>query len=98
MAYAVIAHYRCAASDAGLIRAELEAMAALTPAEPGNLAYVVHTDAAAEPGEAAFTLYEQYADQAAFDAHTATPHFQQHIVAAVRPRLTGRTVWFGEVL
>ena len=40
--------------------------------EPGCLMYIVHcrTD---RPGE--FFIYEQYRDQAALDAHRATPHF-----------------------
>jgi quinol monooxygenase YgiN len=95
MPYAVVAHYRCEPADAGLVRDALLAMREHTLREPGNLAYVVHADAGAE---AAFTLYEQYADQAAFDAHTRTPHFTQYIVEVVRPRLTERTVWFGDVV
>ncbi|ROO84748.1 quinol monooxygenase YgiN [Actinocorallia herbida] len=98
MPYAVIAHYRCAESDADLIRAELAQMASRTPTEPGNLAYIVHTDATAGPGEAAFTLYEQYVDEAAFAAHAETPHFKRHIIETVRPLLTDRTVWFGTTL
>ncbi|GAB2825797.1 hypothetical protein GCM10022221_24870 [Actinocorallia aurea] len=96
MPYAVIAHYRCAEADAPVVRAHLAEMAARTPDEPGNLAYVVHTDAESPAGETAFTIYEQYVDAAAFDAHAATPHFQEHIIETVRPLLTSRTVWFGE--
>jgi quinol monooxygenase YgiN len=95
MPYAVVAHYRCEPDDAGLVRDTLLKVREHTLREPGNLAYVVHADAG-EP--AAFTLYEQYVDQAAFDAHTRSAHFAEHILGTVRPRLTERTVWFGEVL
>ncbi|MEV0387024.1 putative quinol monooxygenase [Nonomuraea sp. NPDC050643] len=95
MAYAVVAHYRCEPDDAGLVRDALLKMREHTLQEPGNLAYVVHADAGEE---AAFTLYEQYVDRAAFDAHTASEHFAEHVIATIRPRLTARTVWFGEVI
>jgi quinol monooxygenase YgiN len=42
--------------------------------EPGCLIYVVHTHND-KPRE--FFIYEQYKDQAALDAHRASPHFQQ---------------------
>ncbi|MEY9212123.1 antibiotic biosynthesis monooxygenase [Thermobifida halotolerans] len=95
MPYAVVAHYRCEPQDAELVRDALLKMREHTLREPGNLAYVVHADADAE---AAFTLYEQYVDRAAFDAHAASEHFAEYILGTVRPRLVDRTVWFGEVL
>ncbi len=95
MPYAVVAHYRCAPEDAGQVRDALLKMREHTLREPGNLAYVVHADADAP---AAFTLYEQYVDRAAFDAHASSAHFAEYILATVRPRLAERTVWFGEVL
>jgi quinol monooxygenase YgiN len=94
--YAVIAHYRCTAQDAGLIQEALLTMREHTLKEPGNLAYEVHAEPGAEPP--AFILYEQYVDRAAFDAHAASDHFAKHILGTVRPRLTQRDVLFGEVL
>jgi quinol monooxygenase YgiN len=96
VAYAVIAHYRCPAEDAGLIREALLTMREHTLKEPGNLAYEVHAEEGAEPP--AFILYEQYADRAAFDAHAASAHFAEFILGTVRPRLTERHVLFGETL
>ena len=96
MPYAVIAHYRCAAQDAGLIAEALLTMCEHTLNEPGNLAYEVHAEEGAEPP--AFILYEQYVDRAAFDAHAASGHFAEHILGTVRPRLTQRDVLFGDVL
>lgn len=95
MSYAVIAHYRCAEEDVRVVRKALLTMREYSRQEPGNLAYVVHADA--DPGTA-FTLYEQYVDADAFQAHTETEHFTEQIAGIVRPRLIERTVWFGEVL
>ncbi|MEV6300520.1 putative quinol monooxygenase [Actinoplanes sp. NPDC051861] len=95
MAFAVIAHYRCAPEDAGLVRAALLTMREHTRDEPGNLEYVVHVDA---EDPAAFVLYEVYADRAGFDAHAASDHFAEHILGTVRPRLIDRRVSFTEVL
>jgi quinol monooxygenase YgiN len=95
MPYAVIAHYRCEHKDADLIRDALLEMRRHTREEPGNLLYIVHAD----PSDAAsFTLYEQYTDKAAFDAHAASDHFAKNILGTVRPRLVERTVRFCDVL
>ncbi|MBW8481215.1 putative quinol monooxygenase [Actinomadura parmotrematis] len=95
MPYAVVARYRCEPGDAELVRGALLEMRAHTLREPGNLLYIVHADTS---DSAAFTLYEQYVDRAAFDAHTQAPHFAEHILGTVRPRLVERSVSFGEVL
>lgn len=95
MPYAVVAHYRGEPEDADLIRAALLKMREHTLREPGNLLYIVHADTVED---AAFTLYEQYADQAAFDAHTRSEHFAEYILATIRPRLVERSVSFGNVL
>lgn len=95
MPYAVIAHYRCAERDADTVRAALLRMRVATLLEPGNLAYVVHEQL---DESSAFVLYEQYVDRAAFDAHTGSAHFAEHIVGTVRPRLSDRTVLAAEVL
>lgn len=95
MPYAVVAHYRCEPADAAIVRDALLHMREHTLREPGNLAYIVHADAETD---AAFTLYEQYTDRAAFEEHADSPHFAEHILGTVRPRLVERSVWFGEVL
>lgn len=46
-----------------------------TRAEPGNIMYLAHRSTT-EPRR--FFLYEQYQDQAALDAHRASPHFNQY--------------------
>ncbi len=63
--------------------AGLKAMvAAVAAEEPGALAYICHRTANA--GE--FLFFEVYADQAAKDAHMATPHFQK-LMALMGPVL-----------
>ncbi|MFE6891609.1 putative quinol monooxygenase [Streptomyces sp. NPDC057694] len=95
MAYAVVAHYRCAADDAGTVRDALLKMREFTLEEPANVAYEVHAEADVAGG---FVLYEVYADRAGFDAHCASAHFAEFIVGVVRPLLRERTVTFAEVL
>ncbi|MGW1064751.1 putative quinol monooxygenase [Streptomyces aureus] len=95
MAFAVVAHYRCAPADADTVRAALLRMRELTPAEPANLAYEVHAEMD-RPGS--FVLYERYTDRAGFEAHRTTDHFTECIVGRVLPLLTERTVTFAEDL
>ena len=95
MAYAVIAHYRCAPEDAELVRETLLTMRDHTRAEPANQEYVVHADT---EDPASFVLYEVYTDRAGFDAHAASDHFAEHIIGTIRPRLLSRQVTFTNVL
>lgn len=95
MAYAVIAHYRCAPEDAALVRESLLKMREYTRREPENLEYVVHADT---EDATSFVLYETYTNRAGFDAHAASPHFAEYIIGTVRPRLLDRRVTFAEVL
>ena len=58
-------------------------------AEPGCRMYVVHRG---KDDPAKFFIYEQYDDQAALDAHRASPHFERYgknglqTIAATRSR------------
>ncbi|XVU29879.1 putative quinol monooxygenase [Actinoplanes sp. CA-054009] len=95
MPYAVIAHYRCAPADIDLVRETLLKMRAHTRDEPANLRYDLHTD---PDDPTVFVIYEQYTDRAGFDTHASTPHFAEHILGTIRPRLTDRRVFFGDVI
>ena len=66
----------------------LRTLMPLSRAEPGCLQYDAHRDPD-DPN--AFFLFERYADQAAFDAHGASPHFQELVLGrgAAAPRLAG---------
>ena len=56
-------------------------------AEPGCALYIVNR-AADDPRH--FLLYEQYADQPAFEAHTETEMFKTKILGTVVPMLESR--------
>jgi quinol monooxygenase YgiN len=95
MAFAVVAHYRCAPAYAATVRDALLKARAGSRGEPANLAYEVH-EVVGEPG--GFVLYEQYVDEGGFEAHKAASHFQELVVGVVWPLLIERTVTFAEVL
>ena len=88
MEFVVIAQYRARAGEEDRVEEALRKMVEPTRAEPGNLDYRVFRD----PGQpAVFVLYERYADEAAFDAHRASPHFTTWLSGQVLPALAERT-------
>jgi autoinducer 2-degrading protein len=65
----------------------LRRMTALSRAEPGCLQYDVYR----VPEDAnRFFLVERYDDEAALEAHGASPHFQKLVVEEALPRLASR--------
>ena len=87
MEFVVIAQYRARAGEADRVEEALRKMVAPTRAEPGNLDYQVFRDPA---DRSLFVLFERYADEAAFDAHRATPHFSAWLAGQVLPALDDR--------
>ena len=72
----VVARVRAAANKGDALAAFLtEQAAAVKAAEPGCLAYRVHRSTK-DPD--AFLFYETYVDDAAFDAHRASPHLADY--------------------
>jgi quinol monooxygenase YgiN len=59
-----------------------------TRAEPGCRMYLAHRSTA-DPRK--FFLYEQYDNQAALDAHRASPHFEQYAKGGLFPIIESRT-------
>lgn len=53
----------------------LKQLTAAARDEPGNRMFLAHR---AQDDPRTFFLYEQYDDQAALDAHRATPHFERY--------------------
>jgi quinol monooxygenase YgiN len=87
MTFVVIAQYWVRAGEEDKVARALREMVAPTRAEPGNLDYQVFRD----PGQPSlFVLFEKYADEAAFDAHRATPHFGTWLAGQVLPALENR--------
>ncbi|CAB3749223.1 antibiotic biosynthesis monooxygenase [Burkholderia sp. MSh2] len=72
MALHVIASLFVKPEHAQAAEAELRNLVARTRAEPGNRRYDLFR---AQDGAPDLHLYEIYDDQAAFDAHLASPHF-----------------------
>ncbi|MDD5095237.1 MAG: putative quinol monooxygenase [Dehalococcoidia bacterium] len=54
--------------------AAFKAMMPKVQSEPGTLEYTLHRG---EKNPSRFFVYEKYTDRKAFEAHTATPHFQE---------------------
>ncbi|MFZ7086725.1 putative quinol monooxygenase [Curtobacterium sp. RRHDQ10] len=65
----------------------LRSLAAASRDEPGNHVYEVYVDDA-EPQ--VFRIFEQYEDEAAFQAHVDSPHFDEHGTRGGIPHLEGR--------
>ena len=85
MAYVVAATYRCKEGEEDRILQILETMAPLSRQESGCVFYHRSPE---DPR--VFFLYEQYADEAGYEAHMATPHFEEHIKGEAIPRLESR--------
>lgn len=86
----VAAEWRTQPEHAETVRQLMvQAAAAVREQEPGNLLYIGHQDPK-DPTH--FLFYEQYADQAALDAHVASSHYKQLVAGQIVPLLTERTV------
>ena len=83
----VIARYRALPGRGDDVAALLGPHIAATRAEPGCVSFVVNR--AAEDGDR-FVLHEQYDDEAAFQAHRESRHFQDYVLGGVVPLLAER--------
>lgn len=71
------------------IAAILQLLTAASRQEPGCVTYVPHF----VDGDAGTVLiYEQYRDEAAAEAHRATPHFRQYAIGGLYQRMLERQV------
>jgi quinol monooxygenase YgiN len=95
MAYVLIARLTAREGEeeraAGIIRELVEA----TRSEPGNVQYIAHRDV---DDPRVFLMYEQYRDQAAFEEHGQTEHFQRLGPGALFPLMEQRERNFYETL
>jgi quinol monooxygenase YgiN len=92
---AIVVRYQAMAGKGDEVAALLARHAAATRAEPGNLDFVA-LRSTADPDT--FVLYERYRDRGAFEAHTASPHYEGIAVAQIRPLLKDRAVEFCQVV
>jgi quinol monooxygenase YgiN len=84
-----VAQYHAQAGAADRIAAVLAKHVAATRAEPGCVQFVAYRSS--EDADR-FLLYEQYDDEAAFEAHRASPHFRLYIQETIIPLLLERRV------
>jgi quinol monooxygenase YgiN len=70
----------------------LNALRNLTEAsrkEPGCVSYIPH-EVGGDPSQ--IMIYEQYRDEAALDAHRASPHFHEHAIGGLYQWMKERSV------
>lgn len=87
MPVTLTASWRAKEGEEAEIERILRAMVPLTHQEPGCLTYTAYRSTE-DPRE--FLLFEQYRDQAAFDAHCESGYFKEHVLGDALPRLESR--------
>jgi len=95
MSYVVAATYVSKPDAAGELRKHLTAMIEPTRSEAGCEEYTVVN---ANDDPLTFLLFEIYRDEEAFQAHAASPHFEEHIRSGAWDLLDSRSVIFGTPL
>ena len=85
--YVLIARWTAAPGNDKRVEAALLALAAATREEPGCRAYRP-TRSVDDPR--VFLLYEEYDDEAALEAHSASDHFRRHALEEGIPLLESR--------
>jgi quinol monooxygenase YgiN len=93
MAYVVCAKWIAKDGEADNVAAAVRALAAPSKAEAGVLVYQAHRD---PENPNVFFFYEQYTNEAAYQAHVESEHFQQHGFGEAIPRLESRERSFYE--
>jgi quinol monooxygenase YgiN len=84
MAYVLLARWWAKAGREDRVVEVLEELARASNAEPGCRLYQPHR---ASDDPRAFFIYEQYEDEAAFEAHVASEHFKRLVEGEAIPDL-----------
>ncbi|GAC1432420.1 MAG: putative quinol monooxygenase [Ktedonobacteraceae bacterium] len=95
MAYVVAALWRAKKGQEETIATVIEKMTPLSRQEPGCVYYQAQRSVT-EPQ--LFFLYEQYVNEAGYEAHMATPHFEQYVRGVAIPNLESRERAFYETI
>jgi quinol monooxygenase YgiN len=95
MAYVVSALWRANEGEEDRIVRVIDEMTEPSRAEPGNLFYQAHRTA---EDPRLFYLYEQYVDEAGYEAHMNSEHFQRLVVGEAIPNLESRERVFYETM
>jgi quinol monooxygenase YgiN len=85
----VVARWKTIEADLPTVLAHFADLRPQSLAEPGCLGYEAF-QSVGDP--TALVLIEHYRDDAAFEAHLSSPHYQEVVVGLVRPLLTDRQV------
>ena len=89
MAFVVAATWRAKEGEEGRVEEVIRTMTPLSRAEEANLFY----QAQVSPEDPrTFFLYEQYTDEAGYEAHKATPYFQENVFGYIIDYLEERSV------
>lgn len=95
MAYVVAAIWTAKEGQEEKILEVLKKMTPLSRQEPACLFYQVQRSLA---DRRIFFLYEQYVNAAGYQAHMATPHFEQYVKGEAIPNLESRERAFYETI
>jgi len=93
MAYVVAVRWVAREGEEEHVAAAVAKLVPPSRAEPGVLFYQPHRD---PENPRVFYFYEQYVDQAAYEAHGASEHFQRHGAGEAIPLLEDRERGFYE--
>ena len=89
MAFVVAATWKAKEGEAGRVEEVIRKMTPLSRDEDACLYY----QAQVSPEDPhTFFLYEQYADEAGYETHKATPHFQENVFGYILEYLEERSV------
>jgi quinol monooxygenase YgiN len=95
MAYVVAAIWKAKEGQADTILRVIEKMIPPSRKEPGCLFYQAHRSL---DNPNVFFLYEQYIDAAGYEAHMASPHFEQYVKGEAIANLESRERAFYETI
>jgi quinol monooxygenase YgiN len=95
MAYVVAAIWRAKPGKEDLIAQVIAKMTPISRQEPGCLYYQAQRSL---DDPQVFFLYEQYVNEAGYEAHMATPHFEAHVRGEAIPNLESRERAFYETI
>ena len=95
MAYVVSALWKAKKGQENKIVEVIEKMTPPSRQEPGCLFYQAHRS---PDDPTVFYMYEQYVDPAGYEAHMATPHFEQYVKGVAIPNLESRERAFYETM
>jgi quinol monooxygenase YgiN len=89
MAFVVAATWLAKEGEEKRVEETIVKMTPLSRAEEGNLFYQAQVN---PEDPRTFVLYEQYVDEAAYEAHNATPPFQENVFGYIIEYLEERSV------